>query len=91
MYTLCIIWMYVLSNFTITSNGKEIYICSNCYIECDVPPYVKYVVFQSPTYMKALLFEHPFYIQLLSFLNIGLHIQKRNWGFSIGEIIYSSL
>jgi len=41
--------------------------------------------------MKALLFEHPFYIQLLSFLNIGLHIQKRNWGFSIGEIIDSSL
>jgi hypothetical protein len=41
--------------------------------------------------MKALLFEHPFYIQLLFFLNIGLHIQKWNWGFSIGEIIDSSL
>jgi hypothetical protein len=67
MYTLCIIWMYVLSDFTITSNGNEIYICSKCYIERDAPTYVKYVVSQSPTNMKALLFEHPFYIQLLFF------------------------
>ncbi len=71
---------------------KEIiYICSKCYVERDAPTYVKYVVFQSPTHMKALLFEHPFYIQLLFFLNIRLHIQKWNWGFSIGEIIDSSL
>jgi hypothetical protein len=41
--------------------------------------------------MKALLSKHPFYIQLLSFLNIGLHIQKKNWGFSTSEIIDSSL
>jgi hypothetical protein len=68
MYTLCIIWMYVLSDFTITSMEKEIiYIFSKCYIERDAPTYVKYVVFQLPTHMKALLFEHPFYIQLLFF------------------------
>jgi hypothetical protein len=41
--------------------------------------------------MKSLLSKHPFYIQLLSFLNIGLHIQKQNWDFSISEIIDSSL
>jgi hypothetical protein len=55
------------SDYTTTSNGKEIYICLKCYIECDAPTYVEYIVLQSPTYMKALLFEHPFYIQLLSF------------------------
>jgi len=56
-----------------------------------VSTYVKYVVFQSPTYRKALLSKHPFYIQLLLFLNIGLHIQKQNRGFSTSEVIDSSL
>jgi hypothetical protein len=81
----------LLSDYTTTSNGKEIYICSKCHIERDAPTYVKYVVFQSPTYMKAFFSQHPFYIQLFSFLNIGLHIQIFFWGFSIGEIIDSSL
>jgi hypothetical protein len=66
-------------------------VCLKCYIERDAPTYVKYVVFQSPTYMKALLSKYSFYIQLLSFLYIGLHIQKHNWGFSTSEIIDSSL
>jgi len=56
---------------------RYIYICSKCHIERDAPTYVKYVVFQSPIYMKTLLSQHPFYIQLFSFLNIGLHIQKK--------------
>jgi hypothetical protein len=37
--------------------------------------------------MKALLSKHPLYIQSLSFLNIGLDMQNRNCGFSIGEIM----
>ncbi len=66
----------LLSDYTTTSNGKEIYICLKCYIEHDAPIDVKYVVFQSPTYMKPLLSEYSFYIQLLSFLYIKLHIQN---------------
>jgi len=36
--------------------------------------------------MNAHLSKHP-----LSFLNIGLHIRNRKWGFSIGEIMNISL
>ncbi len=45
----------IIRFFTITSNGKDIYIYK-CYIECDAPTYVKYVVFQSPTYIQLLSF-----------------------------------
>jgi len=41
--------------------------------------------------MKTFLFEYPFYMQLLSFWNIGLHIQKQNWGFNTCEVIDSIL
>jgi hypothetical protein len=70
---------------------ERIYIYSKCYIEHDMSTYVKYVVFQSPTYMKTFLSKHPFSIQLLLFKNIGLHIQKKIWGFNTCEIIDSSL
>jgi hypothetical protein len=89
-FTLYGITNCLLSNY-MTTNGKEIKMCLKCYIECDASTYVKYVVFQSPTFMRALLSKYPFYIQLLSFKNIGLHIQKRNWGFNTSEMIYSSL
>ncbi len=46
----------LLFEYTTTSNGKEIYVCLKCNIECDVPTYVKYVVFQSPTYIQLLSF-----------------------------------
>ncbi len=35
----------------------------------------------------SLLSKHPLYIQSLSFLNIGLNMENRNWGFGIGEIM----
>jgi hypothetical protein len=57
----------LLFDYTTTSNGREKYIYSKCYIECDASAYVKYFLFQSTTYMKTLLSKHPFYIQLLSF------------------------
>jgi hypothetical protein len=41
--------------------------------------------------MKTFLFEYPFYMQLLSFWNIGLHIQKQIWGFNTCEVIDSIL
>jgi len=67
----------LLSNYTMTSNGKEMYLCLKSYLEWNMITFAKYVVFQSPSYKKALLSKHPFYLQLLSFLNIGLHIQNQ--------------
>ncbi len=77
-----------MSNYTTTSDNKEIYLCLKCYVECKAPTHTKYVVFQSPIYMNALLSKHPLYIQSLSF---GLHIQNQNWGFGTCEIMNVSL
>jgi len=52
----------LLFYYTITSNGKEICIHLECYIERDATTYAKYVVFQSPTYMKAPLSKSILYI-----------------------------
>jgi len=52
----------LLSSYTTTPSGQEIYLCLKCYIECKVPTHAKYVVFQSPIYMSALLSNHPLYI-----------------------------
>jgi hypothetical protein len=52
----------LLSNYTTTSNGRNMILCFKCYNERDPPTYGKYLVFQSPTYMKATLIEHPYYI-----------------------------
>jgi hypothetical protein len=81
----------LLTNYTTTINGQEMYLCLNCIVEFQVSTYAKYVVFQSPIYMNARLSKHPSSIQSLSFLNIGLHIQNWNWGFSLGEIMNISL
>ncbi len=49
------------------------------------------MLFSNTIYMNALLSEHPLYIQWLSLLNVGLHVQNQNWGFSIDEIMNISL
>jgi hypothetical protein len=66
------------SDYRTTSNGKKIYICLKCYIECDALTYVEYIVFQSPTYMKALLFTHPYCVQLFYFNAIDLQHLSTN-------------
>jgi hypothetical protein len=61
------------------------------------PTHYSSVVFTSNSHLslskslKAHQFEHPFYIQLLFLKNIGLHMQKQNWGFHTSEITYSCL
>ncbi len=45
---------YLLSHYTTTSKGENMFLCKNCSIEYDAPTYGKYVVFQ-PIYVKTLL------------------------------------
>jgi hypothetical protein len=54
---------------------QEMYFCLQCYIKHQVPTHAKKKKNQSHVYMCAILLEHSF-IQLLSFVNIGLHIQN---------------
>ena len=55
------------------------------------PTNAPYVVFHSPSYTKSIISTNPLHVQLLSFLDIGMHIQSRNWGFSTGLILETSL
>jgi hypothetical protein len=45
----------LLFEYTTTSNGKELYVCLKCYVECDVPTYVKYVIFQFTNLYESTL------------------------------------
>jgi hypothetical protein len=35
----------LLSRYTTTPNGQEVYLCLKCYVECESPTHAKYVVF----------------------------------------------
>jgi len=58
--------------------------------KCDKNKYsaykTSYIVFHSPNYMNLMLSIHLIYIQLLSLVDIGLHIEAKPQGFSVGQI-----
>ena len=55
------------------------------------PTNAPYVVFYSSSYTKSIIFTNPLHVQLLSFLDISMHIQSRNWGFWTGQIFETNL
>jgi len=63
------------------------YLCNKCRSNKKKPWNATYVVYQAPPYMATLLFTHPLHVQLLSFFEIGLHMQSQNWGFATSQII----
>jgi hypothetical protein len=67
------------------------HLCMKCYMNQTNPANVLYVVFYSPSYTKSIISTNPLHVQLLSFLDIGMHIQSRNWGFSTGQMLETSL
>jgi hypothetical protein len=50
-----------------------------CHSNLNKPQNVAYVIYyQPPSYMGTLVSTHPLHVQLLSFLDIGMHMQSRN-------------
>jgi hypothetical protein len=76
----------VVAKYTTNENGEYMYICT----KCDKQEYNLYktsnIVLHSPHYMNPMLCLHPIYVQLLSVIDKGLHIQKKHYGFSIGQM-----
>ena len=66
-------------------------VCLKCKSNINAPPNLKYVVYQCPSYFNFIVSSHPLYVQLLSFLDIGIHIESRNWGLFTCEITETSL
>ena len=66
-------------------------LCNQCYSNRKNPPHAPYVVYQSPAYMKSIVTLNPLHVQLLSFMDIGMHMHSKGWGFSTGKIISDSL
>ena len=80
-----------LSQYTTNATGNVMHLCMKCYMNKTKPVNARYVIYQSPSYTKSIISTNPLHVQLLSFLDIGLHIQSRNWGFSTGQILETSL
>ena len=80
-----------LVDFTTNTSGDKMIICTQCHSNKNKPPNAPYVVYNSPTYMRSIITTNPLYVQMLSFIDIGIHIQSKDWGFSIGKIVDTSL
>ena len=80
-----------LSQYTTNTKRNVMHLCMKCYMNQTKPVNAPYVVYHSPSYTKSIILTNPLHVQLLSFLDIGLHIQSRNWGFSTGQILETSL
>ena len=60
-----------------TTNTKEniMQLYMKCYMNQTKPTNAQYIVFYSPSYTKLIISTNPLHVQLLSFLDIGIHIQ----------------
>jgi hypothetical protein len=80
----------IMAKYTTNENGTLMFICK----KCDKYKYgayrTSYIVLHSPNYMNLMLSIHLIYIQLLSMVDIGLHIEEKHWGFSVGQITKKS-
>jgi hypothetical protein len=77
-YTSYAIANMIMANYTTSDDKKFIHIWIKCHSNLSKPQNVTYVVHQPSSYMATLLFTHSLHVQLLSFLNIGMHMQSRN-------------
>ena len=50
-----------------------------------------YVVYQPPAYMKSIVTLNPLHVLLLSFMDIGVHMQSKDWEFSTCKIVSDNL
>jgi hypothetical protein len=80
-----------MANYVIYDDKKFMHICIKCHSNLNNPQNVAYVVYQPPSCMATLLSAHSFHVQLLSCHDIGMHLQSWNWGFTIRQIIETSL
>ena len=80
-----------LADFTTNALGDKMIICTQCHSNNNNPPNAPYVMYNSPTYMRSIITTNYLHVQMLSFLDIGTHIQSKDWGFSVGEIVDTSL
>jgi hypothetical protein len=81
-----VIAICVMVKYTTNENGECIYICTKCDKHQCTLHKTSYIVLHSPNYMNSMLCLHPIYVQLLSLIDIGLHIQEKHCGFSIGQM-----
>jgi len=91
-YTPYVIANVVMANHTTFDDEKFMHICIKCYSNLNKPQNVAYIIYyQPPSYIKTLLSTYPLHGQLLSFLDIGMHMQSRNWRFTTRQIIETRL
>ena len=80
-----------IAKHTTNASGDKMILCNQCHSNRKNPPHAPYVVYQPPAYMKSIVTLNPLHVQLLSFMDIAMHMQSKDWGFSTGKIVSESL
>ena len=79
-----------IAKHTTNASVDKMILCNQCHSNRRNPPYAPYVVYQPPAYMKSIVTLNPLHVQLLSFMDIGVHMQSKDWGFSTGKIVFNN-
>lgn len=82
---------HISCNSATNASSDKMILCTQCHSNKNKPPNAPHVVYNSPTSMRSIMVTNLLHVQLLIFLEIGVHIQSKDSGFSIGEIVGTSL
>ena len=80
-----------IAKYTTNASGDKMILCNHCHSNRKYLAHAPYVVYQPPAYMKSIVTLNPQHVQLLSFMDIAMHMQSKDWGFSTGEIVSEGL
>ena len=80
-----------LAEFTTNALGHKMIICIQCHLNKNKPPNASHVVYNFPTYMRTIITTNFLHVQILYFLDIAMHIQSKDWAFSVGKFVDTSL
>ena len=78
-------------DYTTNASEHKMIIWIQCHLNKTKPPNASYVVYKFPTYMKYIITTNSLHVQMFYFLDIAMHIQSKDWGFSIRKIMDTNL
>jgi hypothetical protein len=68
----------LVADHTTTANGQKMHAYLKRNSNMNVLPNLMYIVYQFPSYINSIMSSYPLHVKLLSFLDIGMHIESRN-------------
>jgi hypothetical protein len=75
-----------IAKHTTNASGDKMILCIQCRSNRNNSSHAPYVVYQPPAYMKSIVTLNPLHMQLLSFMDIGLHMQSKDWDSAVVKL-----